>query len=72
MYSWEIQQLLEYRNYLISNKEYFNILDTSPQIRGIEYKPYEDNFYMWTDDNYNFKFKVYRLAASTEPRKEQQ
>lgn len=61
MYSWEIQQLLQIRNYLISNKEYFYILDTSPQIRGIEYKPYEDNFYMWTDDNFNFKFKVYRL-----------
>lgn len=70
MYSWEIQQLLQIRNYLISNKEYFYILDTSPQIRGIEYKPYENNFYMWTDDNYNFKFKVYRLVASTEPRKE--
>lgn len=70
MYSWEIQQLLQIRNYLISNKEYFNILDTSPQIRGIEYKPFENNFYMWTDDNYNFKFKVYRLTASTESRKD--
>ena len=70
MYSHEIEQLMKLRNYLISNKEYFYILDTSPQIRGIEYKPYEDNFYMWTDDNYNFKFKVYRLAASTEPRKD--
>lgn len=60
MYSWEIDNLLKLRNYLISNKEYFNILDTSSQICGIEYKPYEDNFYMWTDDNYNFKFKVYK------------
>lgn len=60
MYSWEIKNLLSIRNYLISNKEYFNILDTSPQIRGIEYKPFEDRFYMWTDDNYNFNFKVYR------------
>lgn len=70
MYSHEIEQLMKLRNYLISNKDYFYILDTSPQIRGIEYKPFEDNFYMWTDDNYNFKFKVYRLAASTEPRKD--
>ena len=72
MYSHEIEQLMKLRNYLTSNKEYFNILDTSPQIKGIENKPIENNFYMWTDDNYNFKFKVYRLAASTEPRKEQQ
>ncbi len=60
MYSWEIKNLLSIRNYLISNKEYFEIIKTSPQIRGIEYKPDENNFYMWTDDRYNFKFKVYR------------
>lgn len=60
MYSHEIQQLLEYRNYLISNKEYFEICKTSPQISWIEYKPFEDNFYISTYDNYNFKFKVYR------------
>lgn len=60
MYSWEIQNLLELKEYLISNREYFYILDTSPQIRGVQYKPFEDNFYIQTDDNYNFKFKVYR------------
>ena len=60
MYSYEIENLLRIRNYLISNKEYFNILNTSPQIRGVEYKPFENNFYMWTYDNYNFRFKVYR------------
>ena len=60
MYSHEIEQLMKLRNYLISNKEYFYILDTSPQIIGVEYKPFEDNFYMWTDDNFNFKFKVYK------------
>ena len=60
MYSWEIEQLLKLKDYLISNKEYFEICDTSPQIKGIEYKPFDNNFYMWTDDNYNFRFKVYR------------
>lgn len=60
MYSWEIEQLLKLKDYLISNKEYFEICDTSPQIKGIEYKPFENDFYMWTDDNYNFKFKVYK------------
>ena len=60
MYSWEIEQLLKLKDYLISNKEYFEICDTSPQIKGIEYNPFENNFYMWTDDNYNFRFKVYR------------
>lgn len=49
------------RNYILSNEEYFNLFYTSPQIRGVQYKPDEDNFYIQTDDNYNFKFKVYQL-----------
>ncbi len=60
MYSHEIKQLLEYRNFIISNLEYFEVCKTSPQIAGIQYKPDEDNFYIWTNDNYNFKFKVYK------------
>lgn len=58
MYSWEIQQLMELRNYLISVKEYFNICDTSPQIREVSYNPYEDNFKIETEDRYKFYFKV--------------
>ena len=60
MYSYEIDNLLKYRNYLISNKEYFEICKTSPQINYIEYKSFEDSFYISTRDNYNFKFKVYK------------
>lgn len=60
MYSWEIEELLKLREYIISSKEYFKILETSPQIRDIYYKPYEDKFYIKTDDKYSFKFKVYR------------
>lgn len=60
MYSWEIEQLLKLKNYLLSSKEYFDMYDTSPQIIGIVYKPYEDKFYMWTNDNYQYNFKVYK------------
>lgn len=59
MYSHEIQQLLELRNYLITNIEYFNIIDTSPQINRVRYNPYCDEFETWTNDNYYFKYKVY-------------
>lgn len=59
MYSYEIKQLLELRNYLISNIEYLNIIDTSPQINRVRYNPYLDDFETWTDDNYYFKYKVY-------------
>ena len=60
MYSYEIEQLLKLRNYIISNEEYFKICETSPQINRIEYKPFEQQFYINTDDNYCFEFKVYQ------------
>ena len=58
MYSWEIQKLMELKNYLISVKEYLQICDTSPQIREVKYDPYNDNFMIDTKDEYKFYFKV--------------
>ena len=57
MYSYEIENLLKLRNYLISNKEYFNICKTSPQIKRISYD--NDDFRIQTSDNYDLHFKVY-------------
>lgn len=59
MYSHEIQQLLELKNYLINHIEYLNILNTSPQVNHVKYNPYSDEYEMWTTDNYYFKYKVY-------------
>jgi len=59
MYSHEIQQLLELKNYLINHIEYLNILNTSPQINHVEYNQQLDEYEMWTNDNYYFKYKVY-------------
>lgn len=59
MYSYEIEQLLKLKNYIISNKEYFNFI-SSPQIKYVKYNPYDNKFYVSTDDNYNFEFKVYK------------
>ena len=61
MYSWEIQKLLELRNYVLSVKEYFDLCDNSPQIVRVTYNPYEDSFLIKTSDNYEFKFKVRKL-----------
>ena len=58
MYTWEIQQLMELKNYLISVQEYLNICSTSPQIREVKYDPYQDNFMIDTDENYKVYFKV--------------
>ena len=60
MYSWEIAELLKLRNYLLDVKEYFNICDTSPQIREVSYNPYDDKTTIRTDDRYEFQFKIKR------------
>lgn len=58
MYSFEIENLMKLKNYLISVKEYLQICNTSPQIREVKYDPYQDNFMIETDDNYKVYFKV--------------
>ena len=58
MYSWEIQQLLELKNYLIDVEDYIKICNTSPQIKEINYNAFEDNFHIATEDRYDFKFNV--------------
>ena len=58
MYSWEIAQLLDMKQWLLEYQEYFNVIKTSPQIDYIEYLPNEDCLHMTTDDKYDFKFKV--------------
>lgn len=57
MYSWEIQQLLELKQYLLEAKEYLKICE-SPQITRIKYDPFNDTFYIETDDRYKWTFKV--------------
>lgn len=56
MYSWEIQELVELKNYIITIQDYINIIQTSPQVDHILYK--DNNFEMYTNDYYKFKFKI--------------
>lgn len=62
MYSHEIKQLLELKNYLLDRKEANKILNIkdSPQINHVKYNQDTTDFEMWTSDNYYFKFKVKR------------
>lgn len=55
MYSYEIENLLKLRNYLVSIQEYLDIAK-SPQIDHIKYE--NDVFNIWTNDNYNFILKI--------------
>ena len=57
MYSWEIQQLMELKQYVLEVNEYLKICE-SPQIVRITYKPFSDEFYIETDDRYKWTFKV--------------
>lgn len=58
MYSWEIDNLLRLRNYLIENKEYLEIVWNSPQISYLKYDPFTKDYEMWTSDNFYWKYKV--------------
>ena len=62
MYSHEIKQLLEFKNYLLDRKEANRILNVkdSPQINHVKYNQDSNDFEMWTSDNYYFKFKIKR------------
>ena len=55
MYSWEIQQLLELKNHLVSVKEYIQIIK-SPQIDHIKYC--NQQFHIYTNDGYQFVLRV--------------
>lgn len=55
MYSYEIENLLKLKNYLVSVQEYLEIVK-SPQIDHIKYE--NDAFNIWTNDNYNFILKI--------------
>ena len=57
MYSHEIKELLERKKYLISVKEYVQII-SSPQVDHVEYK--NQQFYIYTTDGYEFKLKIER------------
>ena len=55
MYSHEIQELLRLKNNLITVRDYLRIIE-SPQINNIKFD--NEKFYIYTNDGYNFAFKV--------------
>lgn len=60
MYSREIDNILKSNNYNIDSNSYLNICSTSPQIVHVKYNPYGQYFEMWTNDDYYWKFNIYR------------
>lgn len=58
MYSYEIDQTIKTQDYNIDSKTYIYICQSSPQILRVKYDPFENNFNIWTNDNYHWTFKV--------------
>lgn len=56
MYSNEIENLLKYKNFLLTAKEYIKILETSPQINHVIYK--NDEIIIWTEEGKKFVLKI--------------
>ena len=60
MYSCEINQFFEQRNYNIDSEDYIKICNSSNQISKIKYEPFGNYFEIWTNDNYYCRITVYR------------
>lgn len=60
MYSYEIENLLKLRNYLVTREEYAKISDIkqNPQINHIKYDTFKDEFQIDTKDDFHFKVKI--------------
>ena len=62
MYSYEIEELINLKQQVITIQEYINIIQTSPQVDHILYN--QDHFEMFTEDNYKFKFKIKEIKKT--------
>ncbi len=60
MYSHEIQQLIELRNYIVGGDELMEITSPvlNPQLDHIKYNSFDNSYEMWSNDNYYFNFKA--------------
>ena len=57
MYSYEIQQYLEGKGYKLTLNEYYNLINSSPQIVGVKFEGLFDFFHkktISTSDGYNW------------------
>ena len=57
MYSHEITEYLNKRNYELTPKEFVDVINSSPQVNEVLYRP-ENNFKLKTTDNYNWQIKL--------------
>lgn len=62
MYTWEIEELLRIKNYLLTGEEYLNMVKTSPQIGRIKYNDCDSTIEIWTKEtDEQVKYLKYKL-----------
>ena len=64
MYTWEIENLLKIKNYILNSEEYSSMISSSPQVKRVKYNTFDDSMETWTEEQDNskkyFKYKVRR------------
>lgn len=58
MYPWELKQFIEERNYYIGGDDLIKVTSKkeNPQLIGIQYKPFENKYYMWDNEGNVYEF----------------
>lgn len=57
MYSYEILELLKRNNNVLNINDYIKVCQSS-QIIKVKYSSFFNNYEVWTNDNYYYKFSV--------------
>lgn len=67
MYSFEITEYLNKRNYTLTPKEFVDVINSSPQIKEVYFKGGDefDRFKMQTDDGFNWNIKINKPKIKT-------
>ena len=49
MYPWDLEQFIRERNYYLGGDDLIKAtsIQENPQLIGIQYKPFENKYYMW-------------------------
>lgn len=67
MYSYEIQDYLNKKNYELTPIEFMDVINTSPQVKDVYFKYGDkfDHFKMCTDDGHSWNFRMQKEEPKT-------
>lgn len=58
MYPWELEKFIKDRNYYLGGDDLLKAtsVEENPQLKGIQYKPFENRYYLWDGEGNNYSF----------------